>query len=143
MLIVQGKEHKSDQPAFLEVIFVDADGGFRKLATFLEKSLDVLFAVNSSYVPAYDPIALKVHYAGYAAGMYTIDFEEMTHNPLVGFILRKSIMLDMPVLSWDPVGVGYQLYVPYTNWRRFQFAADPSLEPRAFYSIQPVINNPP
>jgi hypothetical protein len=41
VLIVQGKEHKSDQPAFLEVIFIDADGGFRKLATFLGQALDV------------------------------------------------------------------------------------------------------
>lgn len=32
----------SDQPVFLQVIFIDTDGGFRKLATLLEQALDVL-----------------------------------------------------------------------------------------------------
>ena len=72
--------------------------------------------------------------------MFTIDFEETTHNPLVGFILRKSTMLDMPVLQWDPVAAPYQIDFPMMNWNRFEIAADPESESKAFFSIEPLIN---
>jgi len=34
--------YKSNQPALLQVVCIDADGGFGKLATILEQTLDAL-----------------------------------------------------------------------------------------------------
>ncbi|MGD7652536.1 MAG: hypothetical protein ACQCXQ_04925 [Verrucomicrobiales bacterium] len=105
-----------------------------------EKSLDVLLAVKSSHVDAYPPIKLKVHHAGMINGLYTIQFEETTMNPLVGFVLRKSSLLDMPVKDWEFLPVGYQLDVPMPNWRTFEFAVDTESEPSAFFSVVPRLS---
>lgn len=113
------------------------------LAPNASTSLDVLLAVNTSYQVVHPPINLVIHKAGLANGSYTIDFEETTHNPLVGFILYKSPTLDQPKAQWPPAGVPYLKDIPLLNWRRFQAPANPATEPRLFFFIKPTIINDP
>lgn len=43
--------YKSDQPAFLQVLCINADAGFRKIAASLKQSLDILA----------DEVGFKIH----------------------------------------------------------------------------------
>jgi hypothetical protein len=109
------------------------------LAPGEEKSLSAMLAVKSTYIDYYPPIDLKIHSVGYKSGNFNIDFEETTMNPLVGFILRRANMLDLPVNEWSQVPVPYQINVPMMNWNRFEVPVDPDSEPETYFSIQPFI----
>jgi hypothetical protein len=106
-------------------------------------SIDILFAVNSTYETIAPPTNLVIHDVSRSNGMLSIDFEETTLNPHVGFLLRSSPLLDKPAMEWDPVGVPYFLDVPFVNWRRFSTTIDPATTPNLFFLIQPTIINDP
>jgi hypothetical protein len=111
------------------------------LAPNATTSLDVLLAIHTTFEVVHPPINLVVRTTTTAGGNLTIDFEETTHNPLVGFLLRKSQMLDLPPLEWEPVSTPYQIDVPFPNWRRFQVPVTPETVPKLFFVIQPMIIN--
>ncbi len=112
------------------------------LAPGASESIDVLLGIHSSRVVVHPPLDLVIHRTAVADGMLTIDFEERTRNPLVGFLLRRSVTLgEPPPHQWDQVGVPYLIDVPVLNWRRFRMPVSPVEERKLFVVIQPTIIN--
>jgi hypothetical protein len=109
-------------------------------------SLDILLAVNTTHVVVEPAIKLVIHKAGLVGTDFIIDFEEKTHNPRVGFILRSTDMLDgTPKTEWPQVAVSYLSNVPMLNsfWRRYQVGVDTAVKRNLLFLVQPTIINDP
>lgn len=112
------------------------------LAAGEKTSITALLAIQTSYEVMYPPIDVQVRNTSISDGKYVIDFEETTHNPVVGFLLRKTSALDgMSPSSWEPQPLPYFNNFPKPGWKRFEVPLQ-TMEPSAFYFLDPmVINN--
>jgi hypothetical protein len=110
------------------------------LAPLATTSITALLGLHTVYEVKYPPLDLVVHQTKLANGIYTIDFQEKTQNPHVGYGLRKSTTLGQPLDTWMPLALPYYINVPVVGWNRFEVPVSP-MEPSAFFNIQPQIIN--
>jgi hypothetical protein len=111
------------------------------LAPDASVSLDAILAIHTDDEVIHPPLNLVIRDTKFADNTFTIDFEETTMNPRVGFSLRRSRLDDSPPENWDPVGVPYLVDVPMLNWRRFEVPVNPAVDRTLLFYVQPVIIN--
>ena len=103
-------------------------------------SMDVILALQTSFVKESDPINLVIRDVFLDGDKFTIDFEETTMNERVAFILRESETGAMPREEWNQVPVPYTSGNAPNGWFRFQRTVEAS-KPTLLMYIQPTIIN--
>jgi hypothetical protein len=106
-------------------------------------SLSMMLAINTSYDELdLPPINMKIHDVRLADGKFTIDFEETTMNPLVGFSLLESETGAEPLEQWSQVPVPNEINADgIPNLRRFERPVDTTMRPNLLFYIRPSIIN--
>jgi hypothetical protein len=104
-------------------------------------SISAMLAIHTEYEVKHPPLDLVIHRTGISNGNYVIDFEEKTQNPVVGYGLYKTTVLDgIPYENWEPQPVPYYINVPQPGWKRFEVPVE-SDEPSAYYYLRPQVFN--
>lgn len=102
-------------------------------------NISCLLGINTLSEVKYPPINLVVHSVRASGDTLLIDFEELTRNPQVGYLLRRSPVLGQQDPSeWEPVGIPYFSNLPLPGWNRFRAPIE-SEKPRMLFFIQPQI----
>jgi hypothetical protein len=111
------------------------------LAVGSTSSITALLGIHTQYEVKYPSLDLVVHAVRANGDTLTIDFEDRTRNPVVGYLLRKSAVFDQtPATEWEPLPLPYFNDVPLIGWKRFQVPIKPE-ETQLFLFIQPQMIN--
>jgi len=103
-------------------------------------TIDALLSIQTTSEFAYPPPEVVIHDAQVKTNKFLIDFQEMTANPLLGFLLLKSTNIATPRDMWEQVPIPYYINVPQAGWNQFPAPYDPTVS-QCFYLIKTVIQN--